>query len=70
LIVTKAYEIMSSEAIFSKDDDDLETVLNRIFENELQEIPIVDDDMKIIGEINLLELLTSWLEKSIVRGEE
>jgi CBS domain-containing protein len=70
LIATKAHEIMSNEAVFAKDDEDLDTVLNRMFENEIQEIPIVDDRMKIIGEINLLELLIAWLEKSIVRGEE
>jgi len=36
----------------------------------LEEIPVVDDDMRVIGELNLLELLTAWLEKAIIHGKE
>jgi CBS domain-containing protein len=70
LLETEAKQVMSTDPVFAKDEDDLEAVLNRMLENEMEEIPVVDDEMKVIGELNLLELLTVWLEKALMSGEE
>lgn len=70
LVETTAGQVMSPEVIFAKDEDNLETVLNRMLENDIEEIPVVDDRMRVIGELNLLELLTAWLEKALMTGEE
>jgi len=46
------------------DDDDLETAFGKMMENRLEEIPVVDKDMKVVGDLNLLELFKVWM-----RGE-
>jgi len=43
------------------DDDDLETAFRKMMENRLEEIPVVSKDMKIVGDLNLLELFEVWL---------
>jgi len=45
------------------DDDDLETAFRRMMENKLEEIPVVDKDMKVVGDLNLLELFKVWITK-------
>ncbi len=39
-------------------DEPLETVLRHMFESELIDIPVVDSDGKIIGDVRLTEVLT------------
>lgn len=70
LLAAKVEDIMYPNNIFVKDDENLETALDRMYENDLEEIPVVDDDMRVIGELDLLELLTAWLEKAVISGDE
>ena len=48
--------------IFVKPDDSLKTAFQNMFSNNLKEIPVVNDDMKITGELNILEMIEAWLE--------
>lgn len=66
LSIREASDIMSTVLIYAKDDDDIETVLKQMLDNRLAEIPVVDYNMKVIGELNLLELLTIWVEKAML----
>jgi CBS domain-containing protein len=44
--------------------DDLETALNQMFEHEENHIPVLDEDGKILGDLNVSEVLLKALEVS------
>ncbi len=61
-----AHEIMMPP-IYVKDDENIESVLNKLQEAGLDSLPVVDSELHIIGEINLLEILEVWLEKTVFK---
>jgi CBS-domain-containing membrane protein len=46
-----------------KDEDTLKTAFVKMYENDLDELPVVDEKRRLIGNIDLLELLTMLIEK-------
>ena len=48
---------------YVRDNDTLKTAFIKMYENEFDELPVVDDDLHLIGNIDLLELLTILIEK-------
>ncbi len=54
--------IPHSPTYVTDDNDDLETAFRKMMENRLEEIPVVDKDMKVIGDLNLLELFQVWMK--------
>ena len=58
-----AKDLIPHPPAYVTDDDDLETALRRMMENRLEEIPVVDKDMKVIGDLNLLELFEVWMRE-------
>ncbi len=58
---TRAEDIMLPPE-FVKDDDNLRDAIRKMFKNNLKELPVVDEDMRIIGDLNILELIVAWLE--------
>lgn len=63
----RASDMSYGTTAYVKDNDSLESALIKMLDNGLEEIPVVDGDMKVIGELDLRELLTVWLEKAIKR---
>ncbi len=59
---SKAEEIMLPPE-YVHDDDPLETAVIKMFKNNLKELPVVDNNMHIVGEINILELISIWLKE-------
>ena len=57
-----AEDIMISP-VFIKDEDTLKTAFVKMYENDLNELPVVDEKRRLIGNIDLLELLTMLIEK-------
>ncbi len=57
----KAKDIMLPPE-FVRDDDELGEALRKMFKNNIKELPVVDEDMRIIGDLNILELILAWLE--------
>ncbi len=57
----KATEIMIPP-VYVKDDDTLEVAFKKMFKNNLKELPVVDEDMHVIGDLNILELIEAWIE--------
>ncbi|HID96017.1 MAG TPA: CBS domain-containing protein [Candidatus Latescibacteria bacterium] len=51
--------------VCTKDEDTLESALTKMLDNGLEEIPVVDTDTRVIGELDLREMLIVWLEKMI-----
>ena len=52
-----AKDIMNKGLIFAGDEDNLETVIKRMIKSRVKEIPILDDDKKIIADLTMLDLL-------------
>jgi len=57
-----AFDLME-RLVYVKDDDTLKTAFLKMYENELDELPVVDKNFCLIGNIDLLELLTILIEK-------
>ena len=48
---------------YVKDDDTLKTAFDKLFENDLVELSNVVEKFRLIGNIDLIELLTILIEK-------
>lgn len=59
----KTAEDLMASPIYVKDDDTLKTAFIKMYENDLEELPVVDENLQLIGNIDLLELLTMLIEK-------
>jgi CBS domain-containing protein len=59
---TTANDLMEP-LVYVKEDDTLTTAFVKMYENDLDELPVVDNNLKLIGNIDLLELLTILIEK-------
>jgi len=46
---------------FVHKEDPLNTLLSVMFRYDLNEIPVVDDHRRIVGNLNMLEVLSAWL---------
>lgn len=51
---------MNPEVNFVFDDDPIEKAFSLLFQNNVGEIPVVDKDEKLIGDLNIIELLVLW----------
>jgi len=57
-----AEDIMIS-SVSVKDEDTLKTAFVKMYEDDLNELPVVDEKRRLIGNIDLLELLMVLIEK-------
>ncbi len=57
----KAKDIMLPP-VWVKDDESITSAFIKMFKNNLKELPVVDDDMHVIGDLNILELIKAWVE--------
>lgn len=57
-----ADEIMV-EPVYVKDDDTLKVAFIKMYKNDIEELPVVDENLHLIGNIDLIELLTILIEK-------
>jgi len=48
---------------YVRDNDTLKNAFVKMYQNEFDELPVVDKDLYLIGNIDLLELLTILIEK-------
>lgn len=57
---SRACDIMDPEFYFVTDDDPIEKAFNVLFSNNAGEIPVIDKNEKLIGDLNIIELLVLW----------
>ncbi len=57
----KAKDIMLPP-VWVKDDESITSAFVKMFKNNLKELPVVDDEMHVIGDLNILELIRAWVE--------
>ncbi len=55
-----AGHIMNRGLIFAGAEDDVETVIKRMVKAAIKEIPILDEEKRIIGDITMLDLLKHY----------
>lgn len=55
-----AGDIMDPEVYFVHDDDPIDEAFNLLFKNNAGEIPVVDENDKLVGDLNVVELLVLW----------
>lgn len=49
-------DIMDKHVIYAQRDDDLEKILNLMIYHNIKEIPVVDEDQRIIANVGILDL--------------
>jgi len=62
-IGNKTAEELMNPPVYVKDKDTLKTAFQKMYEYELDELPVVDENLYLIGNIDLIELLTILIEK-------
>ncbi len=62
-IGNKSAEDLMIPPDYVKDNDTLKTAFVKMYENDLDGLPVVDDKLHLVGNIDLLELLTILIEK-------
>ena len=63
---TLVSETMNREATYCFEDDDCDTVLKRMSEQNLEQLPVVDRDMKILGMVTSVQIKAA-LERTSVQ---
>jgi len=49
--------------IYVKEKNTIKDAFILMMQNDLEEIPVVDDDLRVIGDLNMLEILKLWAQK-------
>ena len=57
---------MDATLIVCSEHEQLQKVITRMIERNVMEMPVIDHKQKVIAELNILDILESWLKK----GEE
>jgi len=52
----KAADIMYKYVVYARKEDDPDRVLARMLDNHIQQIPVVDEEQKIIANIGIIDL--------------
>jgi Mg/Co/Ni transporter MgtE len=60
--VENAGDLCLQEPIFVHEDDTLEQLLNAMFTFDVNEIAVVDPNERIVGSINMIDLVQAWHE--------
>ena len=48
--------------IWVKKEESITSALRKMFKNGVQELPVVNESMEIVGDLNILELIEAWLK--------
>ena len=59
-----AKDIMNKEDIGVKDEDNLQKVVSIMKNYSLQELPVLDNENRVIGDINIHEIILGWKMRS------
>lgn len=49
--------------VYVKEEDTLDTAFQKMFSENLKELSVVDDEMHVIGDLNILELVNARIER-------
>ena len=60
LFPDKVSDFMNKDPFFIKENDLLETCAKVMIEEKINELPVVDDNMKLIGQVNVYEMIEGY----------
>ena len=66
----KTAEDLMTRAIYVKDNDSLKDAFVKMYEHDVEELPVVDDDHHLIGNIDIIELLSYLIEKKEMKANK
>jgi len=66
---TLARDLMDPEIYYVFDEDPIEKAFNLLFSNKAGEIPVVDKGERLIGDLNIIELLVLWHKDQEEEGD-
>ena len=49
---------------YVKESNGLDVAFQKMFSENLKELPVVDDEMHVIGDLNILELVAAWIKEN------
>lgn len=52
-----AKDMMQKKPVFAKKEEEVEETLKRMIESNVKEMPIVDDEKKVIGDVTMIDFL-------------
>jgi CBS domain-containing protein len=64
----KVADIMERHLIYARQDDDLEKVLDRMLQRNIKQIPVVDEEQRIIVNVGILDLWKLVKESGLTGG--
>ena len=50
--------------VYVKEADNLRIAFQKMFAENLKELPVVDNEMHVVGDLNILELVTTWIDRN------
>ena len=56
-----ANDIMNNNPTFAKEDDKMPYIVELMNDKNISELPVVDSENRVVGEINFLEIVTYYL---------
>ncbi len=65
---TTVEDIMNKNPFSVKENDKLSSIATTMIKEQVNELPVVDDNMKIIGEINVYEIIEAYKAIEIKQG--
>ena len=54
-------DIMITDIVTTSEDEEIDTVISRMIEKNIRELPVLDDNGRVIGFLSLLMLMQKWL---------
>jgi len=48
--------------VWVKDEESISSAFRKMSAHNIRELPVVDDNMKIVGDLNILELIIAWID--------
>ena len=63
LETVKAKDIMIPP-VYVKEDDSIDVAFQKMASHSIKELPVVNEDLRIVGDLNILELIISWINKN------
>ncbi len=56
-------DIMDDRPRFVKESTSLSDMASMLMEEKINELPVVDDDRRVIGQVNIYEVITAYLDE-------
>ena len=62
-------DIMNTDPSYLFEESTLQEMVQIMLSEKVNELPVVDKELKVIGEVNILELITYYLQKKNVKKD-